>query len=235
MRKSAVWGLILLANQAIAAPEIEPRVIAVSGTGEVRVEPDRATVRLGVESRRLDLAEARNEVTKAVGVFLAFCRKLDIAAKDIATSGITIQPEYSWNNNVRRLTGYFVGRNLIVNLTDLEKLGELIEGAVDQGVNQVSEPAFGLSDRGQYERQALTLAAEDARRNAAALADALNVSVGPIMSISSSGPSYPPPPGPMMMRVEAAADAGGGAQTYRSGEITFRVQVEARFAIADAD
>jgi uncharacterized protein YggE len=231
----ALWILIALASQAGMATEPDPRLIAVTGVGEVRVAPDRATLQLGVESRQLDLAAARREVTQAVAEFLTFCEKMGIAEKDLATSGLTIQPEYSWNNNVRRLTGYFVARSLNVNLTDLDKLGGLIEGAVDQGVNQVSEPVFGLSDRGRFQRQAMAAAAEDARRNAVALAEALNVSVGPIISITAMGPGSAPPPRPMMMRMEAAADAGGGAQTYRSGEITFSVQVEARFAIEETD
>jgi uncharacterized protein YggE len=235
MNKLVPLVLMMLTSQAALAPDSEPRVISVTGRGEIRAQPDRATVQLGVESRRLNLAEARSEVTRAVAVFLQYCKKLGIADKDIATSGITIQPEYSWDNNVRRLTGYFVGRNLIVNLTDLDKLGALIEGAVDQGVNQVSEPSFGLTDRDEYERRALALAAEDARRNAQALAAALNVSVGPVVSISATGPGFAPSPRPMMMRMEAAAADAGGAETYRSGEMTFSVQVDARFGIADRD
>lgn len=217
--------------QATLAQEPAPRAIAVPGVGELQVAPDRATVRLGVESRRLDLAGARQEVTKAVALFLDYCEKLGIKEEHIATSGVTIRPEYTWNNNIRRLTGYFVARSLVVELTDLDKLGELIEGAVDQGVNQVSEPIFGVADRGRYERQAMALAAADARRNATTVAQALNVEVGPVISINVMGTGSPPPPRPMVMRMEAAAD-GGGAETYRSGEITFRVQVEARFAIA---
>ncbi len=230
--RSLVVLLVLPVHLALAQ-EPQPRSIAVTGVGEVRVAPDRATLQLGVESRRLDLAQARREVAAGVTAFLAFCDELDIPQENIATSGITIRPEYSWNNNVRRLTGYFVGRTLLVDLTDLDKLGELIEGAVDQGVNQVSEPGFGLTDQGRYQRQAMALAAEDAKRNADTLAAALKVTVGQVISIEALGPGGPPPPQPMMMRMEAATDAVGAPETYRTGEIPFRVQVQARFAIAD--
>ena len=44
---------ILLAGAGANAQQIEqPRTIGVSGQGEVRAEPDRATVTLGVESRK---------------------------------------------------------------------------------------------------------------------------------------------------------------------------------------
>jgi uncharacterized protein YggE len=81
----------------------------------------------------------------------------------------------------------------------------------------------------------MVLAAEDARRNAETLATALDVSVGQVMSISATGQGSAPPPRPMMMRMEAAADTSGGAQTYRSGEITFSARVDARYAIAGDD
>ena len=227
-------GLILvmaLTAQWAMADEHQPRVIAVSGVGEIKVVPDRATVQLGVEARRLNLDAARAEVTKGVRAFLDYCEDLGIATDKIATSGITIRPEYTWNNNVRRLTGYFVARSLVVDLADLDKLGPLIEGAVDQGVNQVSEPVFGLKDRGRYEREAMALAATDAQRNAATLASALGVTIGEVVSITAQSSGTPPPPRPMMATRMAEADMGG-AETYRSGEITFRVQVQARFAIA---
>jgi uncharacterized protein YggE len=231
MRARGLIVVLLLTTHWAMADEPEPRVITVSGVGEVKAVPDRATVQLGVEARRLELEAARAEVTKGVSAFLDYCEELDIAAEKIATSGITIRPEYSWNNNVRRLTGYFVGRSLVVDLADLDKLGKLIEGAVDQGVNQVSEPVFGLKDRGRYEREAMTLAATDAQRNAATLASALGVTVGDVISISAQSSGPPPPPRPMMTTRMAEADMGG-TETYRSGEITFQVQVQARFAIA---
>ena len=231
MMRSIVCLLALMAHGAIAA-DSEGRVISVSGRGQVKAVPDRATVQLGVEARRLSLDEARKQVTAVVATFLDYCEALDIPEEKISTSGVTIRPEYTWNNNVRRLTGYFVGRNLVIDVTELDKLGELIEGAVDQGVNQVSEPVFGLTDQGRYQRQAMTLAAADARRNAETLAEALDVAVGPLVSIAAQAASAPPPPRPMMAARMAEADAGG-AETYRSGEITFSIQVQARFAIGD--
>jgi uncharacterized protein YggE len=161
MRARGLIVVLLLTTHWAMADEPEPRVITVSGVGEVKAVPDRATVQLGVEARRLELEAARAEVTKGVSAFLDYCEELDIAAEKIATSGITIRPEYSWNNNVRRLTGYFVGRSLVVDLADLDKLGKLIEGAVDQGVNQVSEPVFGLKDRGPVQRPATAAATHD--------------------------------------------------------------------------
>ena len=223
--------LLALVAQWVTASEMEERFIAVTGVGEIKAVPDRAAVQLGVEARRLNLDEARREVTEVVAAFLDHCESLGIEDDKIATSGITIRPEYTWNNNVRRLTGYFVSRNLVVDLADLELLGGLIEGAVDNGVNQVSEPAFGLKDRTRYEREALVLAARDAQGNAEALAAALNVEVGPIISINAQQTGPPPQPRPMMSARIAEADMSAGAETYRSGEITFRVQVNAHFSI----
>ena len=148
----ALWLLIALATQVGMTAEPDPPMIAVTGVGEIRVAPDRATLQLGVESRQLDLAAARREVTQTVAEFLAFCKKMGIAEKDLATSGLGIQPEYSWNNNVRRLTGYFVARSLVVNLPGRVPPGQVHDDLIAFSdffptiVEAVGLPAKDLTD-----------------------------------------------------------------------------------------
>jgi uncharacterized protein YggE len=212
------------------------RLITVSGKGEVNVNPDRASLTLGVESRSPVLDKARDEVNTTTNRFLAFAKTLDIKDKHISTTGANVRPEYNWDNKSRErnLIGYFVSRSLVVDLRDLDKLGRLVEGAVDLGVNQVSDPTLGLADQSGAEKEALKLAAEDARRNAEVLAKTLGVKVGQVRSVTATDMGYSPPKpagGVRMMRAEAAQ--ADGAASYSAGQVQFSTRVNAQFDIAE--
>ena len=215
---------------AAAAETERPRTVSVSGQGEVQAEPDQAFVTLGVESRKTRLEEARAEVTKTVEAVLKLTRDLKIDQKYVRSTRVNVQPEYNWDNNARErnLIGYFVSRQVEVELRDLEKLGTLLERATDLGVNQLGDPRLESSKRRDLEREALAKAVQDARLNAEAVAKAAGARIGAARSISASSGFVP---APMMQRMKVmamASDAGGAPQTYQSGQMTFtgNVQVE---------
>jgi uncharacterized protein YggE len=236
-RRRVLPSLLVLASLAgIAMPasadeHADLRVISVSGRGEVDAKPDMARMTLAVERRNPSMRAARDAAVRVSSDFLALTKKLGIPEKDVRTSGLTIQPEYRWPEGGAgqpTLTGYFVQRQLEVELRDLDKLGELIEGAVDIGVNQVSPPQLDSTRRRDIERDALAAAALDARANAARLAETLGVKLGPLRSLSAGGGAPPPMPlvKGMAMRAEAMQDA---AASYTTGEIAFEATVTATF------
>ncbi|HEY0942426.1 MAG TPA: SIMPL domain-containing protein [Steroidobacter sp.] len=222
----------LLATANVAAAEAErPRTISVSGQGEIQAEPDRAWVTLGVEARKPKMEEARAEVQKTVDAVLKLTRDLKIDQKYVRTTRVNIQPEYNWDNNARErnLIGYFVSRQIEVELRDLEKLGQLLEKSFDQGVNQVGDPRLDSSKRRDLEREALAKAVADAKLNAEAVAKAAGARVGAPRTISASS-GFVPPPVPMMkvqaMRAEAADSAAG---SYQSGQMGFNATVQVEY------
>jgi uncharacterized protein YggE len=162
--------------------------------------------------------------------FLALCKKLGIKDSKVRTSGLTIQPEYRWDQkeNQQIFQGYFVQRQLEVELDDLDKLGDLIEGAIDVGVNEVSPPQLDSSRRKELSRDALAAAAADARANAERIAASLGVKVGAVRTLTAGGAA--PPPVPLQMtRMKAMAADSGAAESYTPGEIGFESRVEATF------
>jgi uncharacterized protein YggE len=158
-------ALLLATAGAHAQQPEQPRTIGVSGQGEVRAEPDRATVTLGVESRKPKLADARAEVAKTVDAVLKLTKDLKVDQKLVRATRINVQPEYNWNPqaNERNLIGYYVSRQVEVELHDLEKLGQLLERATDLGVNQMGDPRLDSSKRQDLVREALAKAVVDAK------------------------------------------------------------------------
>ncbi len=223
-------GACAVSMSALAAETERPRIVAVSGQGEVQAEPDQAIVTLGVESRRPRLEDARAEVTKTVDAVLKLTRDLRIDQKYVRATRISVQPEYNWDNNARErnLIGYFVSRQVEVDLRDLEKLGTLLEKATDLGVNQLGDPRLESSKRRDLERSALAKAVEDARLNAETVAKAAGARLGPARTISASSGFVPVPVMSRMKTMAMAADSAQASQTYQSGQMTFNgnVQVE---------
>ncbi len=226
-----VAGLLVTGTARAADPL--PRLVSVTGEGEVKAQPDMAYVTLGVEARKPTLGEARAEVTAAVDRLLALTRDLRIDPKYVDSTQLQVQPEYRWNekDSKRVLLGYFVSRQLEVELRDLERLGPLLERAVTAGANQVGGARLDSSRRKDLEREALTLAVEDARLDADALARAAGVKLGPVQSLSASM-SVPFQPKYMERGMVAAAPMADAAeQSYAPGEMKFMATVSAQYEL----
>lgn len=221
---------VLGAPAAFADDDDFPRTISVGGTGTIDATPDIARLTLAVQRRDASMQVARDATVKVTNAFLALCRKLGIKDAKVRSSGLTIHPEYRWDpkENQQIFTGYFVQRQLEVELDDLDKLGEVMEGAINAGVNEVSPPQLDSSKRKELSRDALAAAAVDARANAERIAASLGVKVGAVRTLTAGGAA--PPPMPMKaMRVQAMAADAGAAESYSPGEIGFESRVEATF------
>jgi uncharacterized protein YggE len=218
----------LIAGSAHAQQAEQPRTIGVNGQGEVRAEPDRATVTLSVESRKPKLDDARAEVAKTVEAVLKLTRELKVDQKLVHATRINVQPEYNWQaqNNERNLIGYYVSRQVEIELRDLEKLGQLVERAIDLGVNQVGDPRLDSSKRQDLVREALAKAVVDARQNAEVIAKAAGARLGNARTIQANT-EYTQPPMPMVRAMAMEAKAAGAQ--YQSGEMTFNATVNVQY------
>ncbi|HUR42100.1 MAG TPA: SIMPL domain-containing protein [Verrucomicrobiae bacterium] len=223
-------ALILLPAAALAHDAPPPRVVAVNGQGEVAVKPDRARLHLSIEKIDPDLKRAEAEVNKVVRDFVREAKALGAKDEQLATSDVSINPEYVWPEGARerKFTGYRVMRQIEVRIDNLDRLGDYILRATQVGVNQVSPPALESSKATEVERQALVKAAEDARGKARLLAETLGVKLGVLARVTESGVSAPPVMYEMKAMRAQAAD-GNAEMGMQLGEIRYRASVSAEF------
>jgi len=226
----------ILASAGLAtAADVPLRAVSVTGSGEVKAQPDMAYVTLGVEARRPTLAEARTEVNATVERLLALTRELKIEPKFVDSTRLQVQPDYRWDEKESRqvLLGYVVSRQVDVELHDLDRLGTLLEKSVSAGVNQVGGARLDSSRRKELERAALTQAVDDARLNADALARAAGAKLGPVQSLSTTGTMPVPMYAQKAMSVAAAPMADEAEQTYQPSEMKFTANVSAQFELLE--
>ena len=178
----------------------EPRSISVSGTGEVRAEPDIATMTLGVETRAETVAEARADAARAADAVIVALRDGGVAEDDIRTTYFSINAVYDYGGERPVLDGYAVSNTVTVTVRDIGATGALIDAAAAAGgdATRFNGLSFGHDDPAEHTRAARELAVEDARDKAEQLAGLTGVTLGEPLAISETSWAAP--------RVEAYAE-----------------------------
>ncbi len=233
LKTLTVASLLLVTSSIFAAGVVEKvRTVAVNGTGSATATPDRAILNMSINARRPTLAAAQKQATDVTAKVLALTDRLGIKREHVTSTGAMIRPDYRWNrqSEAQELRGYIAERQMKVDVRNLDKLGALIEGAVQAGVNQVSPPQLDSSKRREAYRYALAKAAEDARENAEQLATSLGVKLGPVMQINAGANT--PPPMPIMRAQRASAlSAENAPETYNSGQLSFLSNISVVFEL----
>jgi hypothetical protein len=208
--------------------------ISVIGRARAALQPDFASVEIGVESRGQTPAAALDGASQAVQAVIALATAFGIAPEDVETAAVTLQPA---NRTVRqpdgsvaeRLDGYRSANTVRIRLGDMNRLGDLMRKALDAGANRIEGVGFGLRDPEGAESAVRLAAVKDASQQAARLAEAAGVRLGRVVSIEV------PPQGanPAMARNAAPLRASRRtAVPLMAGTIEATAEVSATFAIA---
>lgn len=226
-------ALSLCALPAIAADQPSPR-IQVSGEGEAALKPDLAVLTLSVMREADSAREAMSAANQAMEAVIAAMKEAGIAARDLQTAGLQINPRYEAKKHddgsqTSEIAAYQVANTLSVRVRDIAAVGAVLDQAVTLGVNQGGGILFGNEDPSSALTQARTAAVKDAIAKAGTLAAAAGVELGQIIEISEQ--AYNPRPMPYMARAEMAA----GAAPVEAGENSYRVQVNVTFGIGPQD
>ena len=185
----------LAPHSALAVDPTAPRehTISVSGTGRVVTAPDVADLRLGVTVTRTTVKDARNVAAGQMNRVIAALKKLGIADKDLQTSGLSLQPNYTYPNGGNpHLTGYTLSNGVAVTVRDLDKLGDAIDDGLAAGATTLDGVSFRVDDPAKAQDQARKQALAQAKAKAQTLASGAGVSITGVASISETAAPIPP-------------------------------------------
>jgi uncharacterized protein YggE len=193
--------------------------------GETRVEPDMATISLGVTTQGTTAqAAVQANATQMTRVVDAL-RRAGIAAKDIQTSGLNLNPQYAYvENQPPRLTGYQTSNQVTITVHDLARLGPAVDATVGAGANQVNGIAFGLDDPTAAENAAREAAVKALAAKADLYARATGHRVVRLVTLSEGTASFPIQP-PMPMAEFASARMAKAGTPVSAGELKVRVDI----------
>lgn len=204
-----------------------PRTLSVTGSGSVQAAPDMVNISIGVTSvaptARAAL-DANNAQTSKVFLFL---QSAGVESRDMQSTNLSVQPQYrnTRPNEGRQpeIIGYMVNNNLRVAVRKLDSFGQILDGVVTAGANNVNGIRFDISARKELTRQATANAVQDAIAQAENIVQAAGVKLGPIQTINLSGGFRPPQP--YLARAESAA------VPIAAGELSIGASVSVVFAI----
>ncbi|MEZ4865246.1 MAG: SIMPL domain-containing protein [Caldilineaceae bacterium] len=234
-----IAALIILGSWGKASPTIvhaqtaddtttPPRTITVVGEGKVSIKPDTAQANIGVEVVKPTVKEASAENKQIFETMLAALKEQGIAEKDIQTSGFNIWAERTSDpGSTEMKTLYHVTNNVTVIIRDLDKVGNVLDAAIEAGANNIYGVNFSLDKMDAAQSQAREAAIQNANAKAEELAQLTNVKVGEVVSVSEViGGGYP------MAAYAMQSGLGGGAAPISPGELQVTLQVQVTYMIA---
>ncbi|MEO8113166.1 MAG: SIMPL domain-containing protein [Phenylobacterium sp.] len=197
--------------------------------GETRIAPDMATINLGVMTEARTAAQAMQANAARMTQVVDALRRAGIAAKDIQTSGLNLNAQYVYEQNVPpKLTGYQASNQVTVTVHDLARLGQAVDATVSAGANQVNGISFGLDDPTAAENAAREAAVRALTAKAELYARATGYRIQRLVTLSEGGGYAVQPPMPMlaMARMEKSADT-----SVSPGELKVRIDVTGLYEV----
>ena len=108
---------------------------------------------------------------------------LNIISEDIVNMSYNTHSTY---DNKGKVTGYKAETSLRITVRELKKLGNVIDKITASGVNNINGITYTLSDKNLYRSMLLAKAVENARQQAAVVANAGGRTLGTLLSASFS-------------------------------------------------
>lgn len=198
----------------VMAQEQRLRTLTVTGRGVESIPTTLSQVRLGVEVQGKTAESVQQEAARLSSAVVALLRSRQV--QKLETTGISLNPMYSYENNQQKLTGY-VATNIVSFRIDTQAAGSLLDDAVKAGATRIEGVSFVAAENAisAAQQQALREATQDAQAQADVILNSLNLKRGDIVSIQVNHAMPPQPiyaPAPRMADVAEKTPVIGGEQ-----------------------
>lgn len=160
-------------------PRHHRRIMTVTGIGNVSIAPDIVRIQMEVITENKQLQRAQQENASVMSGVIESLVALGIDRNNIQTVSYNITPQYDYLEGEQRFRGYQVTNAITVQTTNIQQIGAIIDTAVQNGVNRVSNIQFTVADEQKYYQQALSLALENAVAKAETIARTMQLQLEP--------------------------------------------------------
>jgi uncharacterized protein len=217
------------------------REVQVSGAATVNVVPNRALIKIGVQSNSTTPDAALNDNKASVARVIEAVQGLSSVKIDVDTDHYMVYPVYEEYADLT-IKGYRVDNVIAVTLYDPNRASNVLVAAFGAGANQVLDVQFYTSELRRHRDKARDMAMQAAGEKAQALARAGGAQAGCLLKISeNSWYSYSGTPwGPRdraLWSQNVVAEVAPGEQPspdglpIRVGVIAVRAEVGATFSL----
>ncbi len=201
-------------------PDKDIKSITVSAEGKVTVSPDVAYVTVGVTTQDKDMQKAQDRNAEVMSAMTAALKSAGLTDEDIQTTQYNAYPIYDYSSGKQNIVNYEVSNLVELTIKEMNRVGEFIDIAVNNGANITNSISFGVLDQQASYDEALKLAVAAAKAKADTLAGSGGIKIAGILQMtenSSGGEVY---------RYEtAAADMQSASTPISSGTLDIRANV----------
>ena len=185
-----------------AAQDSEPLIntVTVAAFKEVDIEPDIGTVSFGVTSHAREADAAIDKLSTRTERIIDAIKGLGFTGEEIETFSIELQrtcldrchdPDPKDDVIPEPVIGYRGSAGIRVETQQLNRLGELIDAAINAGAKRVRGITFDVTDRSEAVKEALRQAMVFATDKARILAETGGRTLGPAILISEGRTEAP--------------------------------------------
>lgn len=215
----------------------EEATVSTSGTATVKVDPDKVSVTVGVETRGETAEGAASANAELMDKVIAALKALGIAEDQMSTSWYSVYPVYEWKSPPcieiypqppecvpkNEITGYAASNSVTVVMDADEDAGKVIDEAVAAGATTVNGAYFFVSAEKQEEVHSSLIkeAIDNARSRADKAAEAVDMQVTGVKSINLNDVHFP-----VLYRDFAVAEGAATPVLPGQQEVSLTVQVD---------
>lgn len=202
--------------------------IWVTGRGSITLEPDMATVNVGVQVEERTVSQARQEASTAMDSVVKKLKSEGLKDQDIQTTSFNIYPRYDYYEGKQELVGYTVSNMATIKVRDLDRVGEIIDSIADAGgdATRINGINFTVEDTSQFMDELREQAMQQAFDKAQHLADLGGVSLGQLSYVGEAGNV-----GQVSGGFERAMAMSAPSTSISSGELELSLAINVAFGI----
>ena len=180
------------------------RTVTVTGTASASTVPDRASLSLGVQSRRPTAQSAMATVDERAATVVGALRDAGATSEDLRTTGLSLWFDQQAREHVASYT--------VTVAVPADDVGRFVDAAAEVAGDELTlnGVSFSVGDPVAVVAPLRAAAVADARAKAEVLANAAGCELGAVVAISEGGGggAIPMPKGGLRMAMAAPMEAG---------------------------
>jgi uncharacterized protein len=176
-----VCALCLLSALSIAqSPALSPlpNTVLVGAEGKFETAPDTALIQYNISAQAASAKEAYDQAGKQAEATRQILRANGIDPKSAEIGFFSVNPQYDWKSQTRKIIGYQVRTSVSLKLKDFSKIGPVTQQLADASVGESQSLSYTLDSTDEAKSKAVADAYRRARISAQSLADASGRTLG---------------------------------------------------------
>jgi uncharacterized protein YggE len=220
---------IILVNAQVDSTILLNNTLFVTGSATTNTKTDKVTVSVGVETTDKTAEKALLSNSNLMNNVINSLKESGVQENETSTSSFTINPNYNYSEygSKGNLIGFTVSNSIHIISSNIDRISQWIDKAVQTGANTVNEIYFSVSPDKleEIKNRLLKDAVVDAKSKADIVAASVGLNITGIKSITIGELGLPQPPVPVYSKSVAFDEASSTPLLAGEQEISTTVSI----------